>query len=231
MFTMSRIILLNKPFNVLTQFRADGDRQTLSDFIKDKSLRVAGRLDYDSEGLLLLTDDGRINNQIASPDFKQFKTYWVQVDGVPEDNSLQQLRDGLLLNDGPTLPAFASQIEEPAGLWTRNPPIRFRASIPTCWLQIKIREGRNRQIRRMTAAIGHPTLRLIRASIGPFELGTLQPGESMTLNDQDHSAFFSIFPSASPARSTSSTRRSEDTSTSRSRNKRRNTFPIAPKGR
>lgn len=228
---MSRIVLFNKPFNVLTQFRADGDRQTLSDFIKDQSLRVAGRLDYDSEGLLLLTDDGLINNQIASPQFKQFKTYWVQVDGIPDANALQQLRDGMQLNDGLTLPAFASQIEEPAGLWPRNPPIRFRASIPTCWLEIKIREGRNRQIRRMTAAIGHPTLRLVRASIGPFELGTLQPGESMVLNHKDHSAYFSIFSSASSARSASSIRRSEDTSTSRSRNRRRNTFPIAPKGR
>lgn len=227
---MSRIVLFNKPFNVLTQFRADGERQTLSDFIKDQSLRVAGRLDYDSEGLLLLTDDGHINNHIASPQFKQFKTYWVQVDGVPDEQALQQLRQGLNLNDGMTLPAFASQIEEPAGLWPRHPPIRFRASIPTTWLEIKICEGRNRQVRRMTAAIGHPTLRLIRASIGQFELGTLQPGESLALNDQDHSAFFSIFPSPSPARSgNSSMRRSEDTSRSRSR--RRNTFPIAPKGR
>lgn len=247
---MPRIVLFNKPFNVLTQFRAEDERLTLANFIQDKTLRVAGRLDYDSEGLLLLTDDGRINNQIASPDFKQFKTYWAQVDGIPDDAALQKLRDGVLLNDGPTLPAFASIIDEPAGLWLRNPPIRFRANIPTCWLEIKIREGRNRQVRRMTAAIGHPTLRLVRASIGPFELGALQPGELLELNDRDHSALFSCFklaavvpaprsrttgsPASRPAAPRAASRpssRPDTASESRSRNRRRNTLPIAPKGK
>lgn len=242
---MPRIVLFNKPFNVLTQFRAEDERLTLAHFIQDKTLRVAGRLDYDSEGLLLLTDDGRINNQIASPDFKQFKTYWVQVDGIPDDIALQQLRDGVLLNDGPTLPAFARMIDEPAGLWPRNPPIRFRTNIPTCWLEIKIREGRNRQVRRMTAAIGHPTLRLVRASIGAFELGSLLPGEFVALNDRDHSALFSCFTFSPPSRTTGSpasgrgaprsasrpTSRPDTAPESRSRSRRRNTLPIAPKGK
>lgn len=242
---MSRIVLFNKPFNVLTQFRAEGERQTLSDFIQDKSLRVAGRLDYDSEGLLLLTDDGQINNQIASPDFKQFKTYWVQVDGLPDEMALQRLRQGVTLNDGPTLPAGAAIMAAPENLWPRNPPIRFRASIPTTWLEIKIREGRNRQVRRMTAAVGYPTLRLIRACIGTFELGQLQPGECIELNDKDHSTLFSSLklpvPPAARKRASSSSGRGESASASRpsapsgtdcrSRNKRRNTLPIAPKGR
>lgn len=229
---MSRIVLFNKPFNVLTQFRAEGERQTLSDFIQDKSLRVAGRLDYDSEGLLLLTDDGHINHRIASPDFKQFKTYWVQVEGVPDEQALQRLQDGITLNDGLTLPAFASIIAEPAALWPRNPPVRFRASIPTTWLEIKIREGRNRQVRRMTAAAGYPTLRLIRASIGQFELGSLQPGDTRVLNDKDHPDFFSSFKStAASNRSGGVAPRTVDKPSSRSRNKRRNTLPMLPKGK
>lgn len=171
-----KLVLFNKPFNVLTQFRADGDRPTLAHFIQDPSLRVAGRLDMDSEGLLLLTDDGVLNARITQPGEKQFKTYWVQVDGIPTDVQLQALRGGVLLNDGLTLPAKAQAIEAPA-TWARTPPVRYRAHLPTSWLEVQICEGRNRQIRRMTAAVGLPTLRLIRVQIGPYSLGDLQPGE------------------------------------------------------
>jgi 23S rRNA pseudouridine2457 synthase len=173
---MPKIILFNKPFNVLTQFRPDGDRATLAQFITDPSLRVAGRLDRDSEGLLLLTDDGVLNARITQPQEKQFKTYRVQVDGTPTDAALQALRQGVLLNDGMTLPAEAVQIDEPSGLWPRTPPVRYRAHLPTAWLEIRICEGRNRQVRRMTAAVGLPTLRLVRVQIGAYRLGDLQPG-------------------------------------------------------
>ena len=177
---MSKIVLFNKPFNVLTQFRPDTerpDRPTLADFIHDPGLRVAGRLDMDSEGLLLLTDDGILNARITQPGGKQFKTYWVQVDGVPTDLQLQALQNGVQLNDGMTLPAKARAIDGPA-IWPRSPPVRYRAHLPTSWLEVQISEGRNRQVRRMTAAVGLPTLRLIRVQIGPYRLGDLQPGES-----------------------------------------------------
>ncbi|MDO8457117.1 MAG: pseudouridine synthase [Burkholderiaceae bacterium] len=176
---MSKIVLFNKPFNVLTQFRPDADRpdrQTLADFIHDPSLRVAGRLDMDSEGLLLLTDDGVLNARITEPKQKQFKTYWVQVDGIATEQQLTALQNGVQLNDGMTLPAKAKAIDEPA-LWPRTPPVRYRANLPTSWLEVQICEGRNRQVRRMTAAVGLPTLRLIRVQIGPYRLGNLQPGE------------------------------------------------------
>lgn len=222
---MACIVLFNKPFNVLTQFRADGDRRTLSDYIHDKSLRVAGRLDYDSEGLLLLTDDGQINNTIASPKFEHYKTYWVQVEGIPTEQALQQLRDGVILKDGITLAAFADIIDEPPQLWLREPPIRFRANIPTTWIAIKICEGRNRQVRRMTAAVGFPTLRLIRARIADFSLESLQPGESIVLHDTDYPDLFaSLLSNASRSAGAAKV-------VSRSRNNRRSTFPIAPKGR
>ena len=177
---MPKIVLFNKPFNVLTQFRADADRpdrQTLANFITDPSLRVAGRLDLDSEGLLLLTDDGVLNSRITEPKDKQFKIYWVQVDGVPTDQQLATLQSGVLLNDGMTLPANAKAISEP-DVWPRTPPVRYRANLPTSWLEIQIAEGRNRQVRRMTAAVGLPTLRLIRVQMGPYKLGDLQPGET-----------------------------------------------------
>ncbi len=173
---MPKVVLFNKPFNVLTQFRPDGDRATLADFIHDPSLRVAGRLDRDSEGLLLLTDDGVLNARITQPAHKQFKTYWVQVDGVPSSTALAALRQGVLLNDGLTLPAEAVQIDTPPDLWPRTPPVRYRAALPTSWLQIRICEGRNRQVRRMTAAVGLPTLRLVRVQVGDYRLGDLQPG-------------------------------------------------------
>jgi len=172
---MAKIVLFNKPFNVLTQFRPDGDRPTLAQYIQDPSLRVAGRLDRDSEGLLLLTDDGALNARITQPRRKQFKTYWVQVDGLPTEAALQALRQGVLLNDGMTLPAEARQIDVPE-VWPRTPPVRFRAQLPTSWLEIRICEGRNRQVRRMTAAVGLPTLRLIRVQIGDYQLGDLPQG-------------------------------------------------------
>lgn len=177
---MPKIVLFNKPFNVLTQFRADADRpdrQTLANFITDPSLRVAGRLDLDSEGLLLLTDDGVLNSRITEPKDKQFKIYWVQVDGVPTDQQLKTLQSGVLLSDGMTLPANAKTMPEPV-VWPRTPPVRYRAKLPTSWLEIQIAEGRNRQVRRMTAAVGLPTLRLIRVQMGPYKLGDLQPGET-----------------------------------------------------
>ena len=164
---------------MLSQFRESGDKQTLSDYFNDPALRVAGRLDYDSEGLLLLSDDGKLVQRISNPRFKLEKTYWAQVEGEPTPATLEQLRKGVVLKDGKTRPARARLIEEPAGLWRRNPPIRFRAAIPTRWLELTISEGRNRQVRRMTAAVNFPTLRLIRARVGDWSLGELQPGESI----------------------------------------------------
>jgi 23S rRNA pseudouridine2457 synthase len=171
------LIRFNKPYGVLSQFTPEGRWQGLRDHISQPGVYVAGRLDADSEGLLLLTDDGALQAHISHPRHKMPKTYWVQVEGEPSDAALQALRQGVVLNDGPTLPAGAERMAEPTGLWPRNPPVRFRAHIPTSWIAVTITEGRNRQVRRMTAAVGHPTLRLIRASIGPYTLDGLQPGE------------------------------------------------------
>lgn len=179
---MATLILLNKPFQVLSQFKDEAERTTLAQFIKTKGVYPAGRLDYDSEGLLLLTDHGGLQHRIAHPDKKLDKTYWVQVEGLVDEESLVKLRTGIELKDGRTKPAKARLMDEPAHLWPRTPPIRDRASIPTQWLELIIREGKNRQVRRMTAAIGHPTLRLIRAQIGEWKLEQLQPGESRHLH-------------------------------------------------
>lgn len=177
---MTRTLLFNKPFNVLSQFTDTGntgsDRKTLSAFIDVPGVYAAGRLDRDSEGLLVLTDDGRLQAKISQPKHKMSKSYWLQVEGQPDAAALQSLRDGVVLKDGMTAPARISLIEEPAGLWPRTPPVRFRKTVADCWLDITLSEGRNRQLRRMTAAIGHPTLRLIRHRIGPWTIDGLETG-------------------------------------------------------
>lgn len=180
---MSRLILLNKPYGVLTQFSPVESRQTLKDYIPIPGVYAAGRLDADSEGLLLLTDDGALQARIAHPKFKLDKTYWAQVEGVPTPEQLQRLQAPLDLGDFVTQPCHAAQIEEPPNLWPRDPPVRFRLSVPTSWIQLTIREGKNRQVRRMTAKVGLPTLRLIRARIGSWTLDQLQPGEWREVND------------------------------------------------
>lgn len=182
---MSRIILFNKPFRVLSQFTdseqsKDGPRATLANYLDAPGFRAAGRLDYDSEGLLLLTDDGRLQQRIANPKHKRWKTYWVQVEGEISAQAIAQLKDGVPLKDGMTLPARCRRIAPP-NVWARNPPVRFRASIPDSWIELQIHEGRNRQVRRMTAAVGFPTLRLIRAAIGDWQIASLNPGEHLML--------------------------------------------------
>ncbi len=174
---MSRLVLFNKPYGVLSQFTDQQQRPTLKPFFGDDRIYPAGRLDFDSEGLLLLTDDGLLQHRISDPRHKLPKTYLVQVDGAIDDIAIKQLRQGVALKDGLTRPAKAKKVTEPSTLWPRNPPIRYRAAIPTSWLELTICEGKNRQVRRMTAAVGFPTLRLIRTQIGAWSLGELQPGE------------------------------------------------------
>jgi 23S rRNA pseudouridine2457 synthase len=168
--------MFNKPYGVVTQFRDHATRPTLAAFIPIPGVYPAGRLDWDSEGLLVLTDDGALQARISHPSAKLPKTYLVQVEGDPADGALQRLRDGVVLNDGRTLPAQAQRIEPPTWLWERDPPIRSRRNIPTAWLALTLQEGRNRQVRRMTAAVGHPTLRLVRWRIGPWSVEGLAPG-------------------------------------------------------
>ena len=178
---MTQLILFNKPFNVLSQFTDKSShassRKTLSDFISTADVYAAGRLDKDSEGLLVLTDNGALQAKISDPKYHTSKSYWVQIEGEPGEDMLAQLRNGVRLKDGITRPAVVSRIDPPPALWARDPPVRFRKTVPDSWLDITISEGRNRQVRRMTAAIGSPTLRLIRHRVGSWVLGDLANGD------------------------------------------------------
>lgn len=174
---MSTVVLFNKPYRVLCQFSPSGDKATLADYINLPDVYPAGRLDFDSEGLLVLTDNGQLQAEIANPRFKQAKHYLVQVEGVPNEDNLNALREGVKLKDGLSRPAKVTLAREPNWLWPRNPPIRYRPTIPTQWLNIEITEGRNRQVRRMTAAVGHPTLRLVRCRVSQWSLEGLAPGQ------------------------------------------------------
>ncbi|PCH62136.1 MAG: pseudouridine synthase [Gammaproteobacteria bacterium] len=178
---MSKIILFNKPYGVLSQFTSQEGQEALAEYIDVPNFYAAGRLDKDSEGLLVLTDDGTLQNKIASPKHKMSKTYWVQVEGEPDDKAIKTLINGVDLKDGLTKPAKAKLIDEP-NIWPRNPPVRERKSIPTSWLALTIKEGRNRQVRRMTAAVGYPTLRLIRYSVGSWTIEGIESGAYFELD-------------------------------------------------
>lgn len=180
---MTKIILFNKPFDVLTQFTDSQGRKTLADYITEKKVYAAGRLDRDSEGLLILTNDGKLQQRISNPKNKMSKTYWVQIEGIPSEDDLDLLRAGIELKDGLTKPAKVRIMQEPYLLWERSPPIRVRKNIADTWIEITISEGKNRQVRRMTAAIGHPTLRLIRYRIGSWTIDGLANGESILLKN------------------------------------------------
>jgi len=201
-------IRFNKPFDVLTQFTDHEKRQTLADFIRIPDIYPAGRLDKDSEGLLLLTDDGQLQNRISHPDHKLEKTYWAQVDGEITSQAIAQLCKGVMLKDGKTKPAKACIMNEPDILWERNPPIRVRANIPTSWIELKISEGKNRQVRRMTAAVGFPTLRLIRYAFGPITLDGLKLGEYDTLDEEK---LWALFPKQKAINNTKQTSRTSKT--------------------
>jgi 23S rRNA pseudouridine2457 synthase len=181
------LILLNKPYGVLCQFtdRSSPPKPKLADFVRVPDVYPAGRLDFDSEGLVVLTDEGALAHRLTDPKHKLAKTYLVQVEGTPDEAALERLRRGVVLNDGPTLPAEAEALSEAPELWPRDPPIRFRKSVPDAWLKLVVREGRNRQVRRMTAAVGLPTLRLIRVRVGPYELGDLAPGRSRVVDREN----------------------------------------------
>lgn len=192
---MPHVLLFNKPYGVLCQFTDQEGRATLADYITMKGVYPAGRLDRDSEGLVILTDTGSLQHRIAHPLHKMSKRYLVQVEGAIDENALQQLRDGVMLNDGPTLPAEAMAIDEPT-LWPRMPPVRYRAAIPTSWLALTIREGRNRQVRRMTAAVGHPTLRLVRQQVGDWAIDGLAPGQWRELSTAELQSLLQSLPRA-----------------------------------
>ena len=179
------LILVNKPYQVLCQFTDPDGRATLADYVDTPGVYPAGRLDYDSEGLLLLTDDGRLQARISQPRSKIRKCYWAQVEGVASDEQLGDLQRGVKLKDGMAKAVSAKRIEEPTGLWDRDPPIRYRKNVPDSWIEISLSEGRNRQVRRMTAAVGLPTLRLIRCSVGPWALDNLAPGETRCVSGKD----------------------------------------------
>ena len=177
------LVILNKPFQVMSQFR-DEDRSTLADYVTLKDIYPAGRLDFDSEGLILLTDDGRLQARISQPKAKISKTYWAQVEGMAAGSQLEELVHGVRLKDGPAKATQAKLVLPAERLWERNPPIRYRKSVPDCWIEMSITEGRNRQIRRMTAAVGLPTLRLIRVAVGPWQLDGLKPGQSRQISNE-----------------------------------------------
>lgn|SRR5512138_150053 len=183
------LLLFNKPFQVLSQFTSTDGKKSLSDFLRAPGVRAAGRLDYDSEGLLLLTDSGALQTRLADPKWKVAKVYLAQVEDEVTEVALERLCKGVQLNDGPTLPARAERIEEPEWLWPRMPPIRVRKEIPTSWIRLAIREGRNRQVRRMTAAVGYPTLRLVRWSVGPWTLEGLSPAQFTEVDEREVAAF------------------------------------------
>jgi 23S rRNA pseudouridine2457 synthase len=179
---VTMLIALNKPFDVQCKFTDAHGRRTLADYVDVPGIYPAGRLDHDSEGLVLLTDDGRLQHRLSDPRFKKEKGYWVQVERLPSEAALQRLRAGVEIKSGRTKPATVWLVDEPDCLWPRMPPVRFRKTVPTAWLDLRISEGKNRQVRRMTAAVGHPTLRLIRYSVGAYTLDGLAPGESRTLD-------------------------------------------------
>ena len=178
-------LILNKPYEVLTQFTDENGRATLKDFVKTPDIYPVGRLDFDSEGLVLLTSDKQLQHRLSDPKFKVEKTYWAQVEGIPDEAALEKLRRGVIIKNVKTAPAKARLLETEPPIWERSKPIRFRANIPTSWVEIKISQGMNRQVRKMTAAVGFPTLRLIREAIGPLKLEKLQPGESRLLTPEE----------------------------------------------
>jgi 23S rRNA pseudouridine2457 synthase len=176
-----RYIIFNKPYGVLCQFTDEAGRKTLKDFIPVRGIYSVGRLDFDSEGLLLLTDDGELNHRLSEPRYKQPKTYWAQIERIPGEEALTQLRNGIVIGEVRTYPAQVRRLPEEPMIWEREKPIRFRKTVPTSWLEISIHEGMNRQVRKMTAAVGHPCLRIVRVAIGPIGLGDLLPGQYRTI--------------------------------------------------
>ncbi|QCR22947.1 pseudouridine synthase [Pontibacter sp. SGAir0037] len=202
-----KYIVLNKPYEVLTQFTDETGRATLKDFVNIPDIYPVGRLDYDSEGLVLLTDDKALQHRLSDPKFKIEKTYWVQVDGIPSEKAMEELRRGIYIKNIKTSPAKVRLLPDEPQVWERSKPIRFRKNIPTCWVEIKISQGMNRQVRRMTAAVGYPTLRLIRPAIGPLTLAALQPGEYRELTTEEVSTLKGLTAAGTKARTFSGRKR------------------------